>query len=124
MHKIRFVKKEGKQYRGFKKKAKDQLRVGLRKEPVICSGGGGADGAQDQQASKRIERHRKAGIVCPAQGHTTYLLNPKNNPVLCEGAQQDRRNTMFLHVGCGRQKLKLHSRLKNPPTHRSPLHCS
>lgn len=97
VHKIRFAKKEGKQNRGFKKKASNQVRGGLRKERVSWNGGGGADGAPDT-ASLKEDRKKQKGRHCVSCSRNV-LLSPKNKPVLCEGAQQDRRNTRFLHGG-------------------------
>lgn len=98
----------------LQKKAQNKVRGGLRQEQASCDGGGGADGAQDT-VSKRIKaKERQALCVLLRE---SYLLNPKDNQVLCEGAQQDRRNMMSPHRGCGLPELKLHSRPKNPPTH-------
>lgn len=66
-----------------------------------------------EQVSGRMKRNRKAGIVCPAQG--IVPAEPHRTIRFC--VRGHRRNMMFLHGGCGQPKLKLHSHLKNSPTH-------
>lgn len=129
-HKIRLAKNEGKQNRSFKSlkptERRTQERAGELQWRWRCRWSAGH--SKSQRGQKETERQALCVLLMES-----CLLNP-NNQVLCEGAQPDRRNMMLLHGGCGRPKLKLHSRLKNPPTHLflylekycrvAPRHCS